>query len=156
MNLSKENYFSSIDDIILKNWWRAIEGDHSACRIDPAIGSKEMDEEYWILIHDSYIREFGLGTEFERIMDIKKQIALLECDLVITDVNYIKNQIRMLENELEEIFNRPVRTDRDGLVIILEKWLGFRINENEITARKFLKILKEYEKEIEMVNKMNA
>ena len=55
-----------------------------------------------------------------------------------------------------DLLTNKSKGDRDGLVIHLEKWLGFRINEKEITANKFYKIVREFEKEQEAMRKAHS
>ena len=147
------NYYSSIDDIILFNWWEVQKGNHEYCRIDLAVGTKKQDEIAWEKINDSYLAEFGLSNDMLQIIELRKRIALLECDLVIEDNTFLRNEIRRLTKELSDILTKEGKTDRDGFIVHLEKWLGFRINEKEITARKFYKTVKEFEKEQAAIKK---
>jgi hypothetical protein len=144
----KKNYFTSIDEISLKKWWLCMDGDIFNCRIDVSIEQTEAEDwEAWCIIHDSYLNEFGLSDEYKQIMEIRKRIALLQCDFIIEENNFLRNEIRRLKNELNETLNKNTGIDRDGVMIHLEKWMGFRLNESEITARKFYKIVAEFEKE---------
>jgi len=143
-------YYESIDDILLFNWWKIREGDFKYCRIDLEKGSQKKDEEAFIKINDSYLAEFGFDSEVERIIELRRRIAMLQCDFVVEDNQYLRNEIRRLESELKEILTR----DKNGLsnevvLIHLEKWMGFRLDEKKITARKFYNIVREYEKFIE-------
>ena len=154
--MSEKLYFESIKDIILFNWWRVQEGKLEYCRLDLNNGEKKEDEEAYIRINDSYLDEFGMSREQLEIIEIQRRIGILNCDLVIDDNMFLLNEIRRLEKEIDDLLNRPNKGDRDGLIIHLEKWLGFRINEKEITANKFYKIVREYEREIELMNKAKA
>jgi len=144
-----KRYFSSIEDIPLKNFWNAQDGFYEHCRIDLNVGSEEEDLEAWIKINDSYLSEFGIGPEFEKIIELKKEIAILQCEYIENDDNYLRNQIKRLKIELDDILKRPVTIDRDGVLIHIEKWRGIEIDENRMTAKKFYKIVREYENYIE-------
>lgn len=143
-------YYNSIDDILLFNWWKIREGEYEYCRKDLEKGSEKEDQEAYIRINDSFLAEFGFTAEAERVMELRKRIAILQCDFVIEDNQYYRNEIRRLEKELEEILTRGQNGfDNDVVLIHLEKWMGFRLDEKKITARKFYKITNEYEKYIE-------
>jgi len=143
-------YYESIDDILLFNWWKVREGDFKYCRKDLSKGTAKQDEEAFIKINDSYLAEFGLDPEVERVIELRQRIAMLQCDFVIEDNQYYRNEIRRLERELTEILTRDQKGMSNDIILIhLEKWMGFRLDEMKITARKFYNIVKEYERFIE-------
>lgn len=145
----ERNYCKGFDSIILFNWWKIQEGEYKYTRLDLNDGNDELDDEAYCIINDEYLEEFGLGDDFERVLELRTQIALLQCDFVINDDNYLRNKIRTLQNELKEIMERPIDFDRDAVLIQLEKWMGFKLDEKEIKARKFYKIVNEYKREAE-------
>ena len=155
--MSNENYYQSIKDIILYNWWKLQEGKIEYSRKDIAHGNKRNDVSAFIEINDSYIQEFGIDKTQLEIIELQRRIAILECDFVIDEDRFFLNEIKRLEKEIIELLtNNKGGTDRDGLVIHLEKWLGFKIDEKKITANKFYKIVREFEKEAEMMRKAHA
>ena len=87
---------------------------------------------------------------------MQRRIAILQCDFVIEESRYLLNEIKSLQKEIMDLLTNKSKGDRDGLVIHLEKWLGFRINEKEITANKFYKIVREFEKEQEAMRKAHS
>lgn len=140
------DYYHSIDDIPLFNWWRIREGDYEYTRKDLKAGSQRKDIEAFILINDSFLKEFGFSPDEQRIIELKREIALLQCEYVISEDNFLRNNIRRLELELDELLNRDIGAgiDREEFLIHLEKWIGFRLDEKEITARKYYKIERQY------------
>lgn len=141
-------YYKSIEDILLYNWWKVREGKLEYCRINHLEGDSKQDLEAYIQINDSYIKEFGIGLEMQRVIELRTQILSLQCDYVLNDDNYLRNEIRKLQKELDEILNKNQGGhDNDTILIYLEKWIGFRLDEKQITAKKFYKIVKQYEKE---------
>ena len=141
-------YYKSIEDILLYNWWKVREGKLEYCRINHLEGDSKQDLEAYIQINDSYIKEFGIGLEMQRVLELRTQILSLQCDYVLNDDNYLRNEIRKLQKELNDILNKNQGGhDNDTILIYLEKWMGFRLDEKQITAKKFYKIVKQYEKE---------
>jgi hypothetical protein len=141
-----EKYYNSIDNVPLFNWWKIRDGKYEFARKDMDVGSENEDIEAYIYINDSYLKEFGFTADEQKIIDLKMEIALLQCDYVINDDNFIRNQIRRLEVELEETLNRDIGEgiDREEFLIHLEKWIGFRLEPKEITARYYYKLEKQY------------
>ena len=110
----KENYYYDIDEMPLFNWRKCQEKqDYKYTRKDIKKGTEEEDLKAWDIIYDSYLSEFGLGSEYERILEIKTRIAELQCNLVIEDDRFLLNEIKRLERELNDILNRKTRIDRD-------------------------------------------
>ena len=67
--MSENRYFNSIDDIILSNWFKCMDGDYSYTRIDLKNGNKKEDWNAWCIIHDSYLDEFGSSQQEKEIFD---------------------------------------------------------------------------------------
>lgn len=150
MTSFEKRYFSSIEDMLMFNWRRCLE--HSEliyCRKDLEDGTVNEDEKSYELIYDSYIKEFGIGKDYEILLELKREKALLECDFVLTDDRFLLNRIRQIEFELEDLAEDKKGMDMDTVIIHLEKWRGFEINERTITVRKFYKLLDAYRKDNE-------
>ena len=141
-------YFNSINDIILDNWWKVRDGLHEFCSFNVNVENTVDDEKAYERINDSFLQEVGVGREEEYLQEIRMQLALIQCDYVIDNNEYLRNKIRHLENEIEEILKKPSLMSREQVLIHMEKWMGFRLNEKEITAKKFYDILGELEREI--------
>jgi hypothetical protein len=156
IDMSEKSYFDSIKDIILENWWQVQMGNLKYTRKNINIGTKKQDEKAYERINDSYIMEFGIDKTQKEVIELQRRIAILQCDFVIEEQRFLQNEIKRLQVEILELLTNTNGQDRDGLVIHLEKWLGFRINEKEITANKFYKIVREFEKEQEQLAKANT
>lgn len=148
------NYYNSIDDMPIYNWRKCSEKEElQYCRIDINKGTEQEDIEAWDIIYDSFLAEFGLGKDYKRILELQMQIAEAQCDFIINDDQFLRNRIKQLEIELNELLDKPVVNDMDTVIIHLEKWRGFAVDEKNTTVRKFYKLLREYQKEIERIKK---
>ena len=129
--------------------WRKIQenGLIEYARKDINEGDDEQDKEFWVKIKDSFLAEFGLSKEYERILELKLDIADMECDLVISDNAFLQNKIRHLNAELEELRDRGVEGDMDDCIHYIEMWRKIEINEMTMKVRKFFKLLKTYKDE---------
>ena len=141
-------YYEDIEDFPLYNWRKIQEKNlFKFVRRDVKEGTAKEDKEYWVKIQDSFLAEFGLTKEYERIIELQIDIAILECDLVINDTPFLQNKIRHLNAELEELRNRGVDNDMDDTIHYVETWRKIEINEKTTTVRKFFKLLRTYKKE---------
>ena len=151
-------YYESIDDFMLNRWWKCTSGEISFTRTDLTKGTKKEDWKAWCKIHDSYLEEFGKTDKEKEIQELRQRLAEIECDFVIEDNNFLRNEIRRLEKELLDLMTKGIQggANRDGLMVQLEKWMGFRLDENEVTVRKFYSIVREFEKEMDAIAKANG
>ena len=143
------NYYTHIEDLPLRNWRKITEkGDLTYTRIEGKEGTKKEDFKHAEILQDSFLEEFGFSAEQLRVFELQADIALLECDLVITDNNFLKNKIKRLKRELEELQSRN-GSDFDEVIHYIEVWRGIEVNEYTMTTRKFFKLLNTYKKEVE-------
>lgn len=166
------SYHKDINTINLHAWRKcAEESNFRYCRLDPfpkAIGkqlrwwvrlifykkpptppklSKQTDEEAWKVVYDSNIKAFGLGEDYEWILDLKRRIAEVSNDIAITGEVFLLNKRRHLQEELDEILNRPIEADTDTAINYLSKWQGVRVDPKKITYRAFKMMLRDYQNE---------
>ena len=148
-----KKYFDSLDTIPLFNWWKVREGNYEYTRVNPNEGSKRKDIEAFIKINDLYLSEFGFSKDETKIIELKRELALKQCEFVISNDNFVRNEIRRLEIELEEILDRDVQAglDNEEFLIYLEKWIGFRLEPKVISAMYFYKVEKNYKTYSEML-----
>lgn len=138
----------------LYNWRKCQEREElQYCRKDLEVGSDKEDAEAWDVVYDTFLGEFGLGKDYERILEIQIELAELRCDFIIEDDPFLKNMIKRLEHELQELMDRPVENDMDAVIIHIENWRKIEVNEHTTTVRKFYKLLREYQKEAERMKK---
>lgn len=141
-------YYTDIEDFPLYNWRKIQEKSLiKYVRKDINEGTAKKDRDNWEKIQDSFLAEFGLSKDYERILEIQFDIAQLELDLVIEDNPFLQNKIRQLNRELNEIRDRGVESDMDECIHYIEAWRKIEINELTTTVRKFFKLLRTYKKE---------
>lgn len=141
-------YFNSIDEMPLYNWRKCQLGEYEYTRKTDE-GNSEDDVKAWSDIYDSFLKEFGLNESYKDILNLKRRIAIIECDLILGAPKSLENQKVLLELELEEIINRKSDGDMDTVIIHIERWRKIEVNEHTTTVRKFYKLLGEYEKYVQ-------
>jgi len=142
-----KDYLTNIDECMIYNWRKCQEGQFIYTRKDLTIGDEKTDVLAWELIQDSYYEKFGLGKDYLRVLELQKDIALLQCDLIITNDNFINNKIKRYKRELEEILNRPYKSDIQETLIHITKWLGSPVREKETTVLELYSMLNVMKKE---------
>lgn len=142
--MSEQNYYRSVDDIILYNWRMCLKGELNHVRIDLGKGNAKDDAKHWEIVYDSYLEEFGIGSDHEYYNDLVIELIQKRCEFIISGERFILNRIEVLEVLIDELMNKGGGSDMDTVIIYVSKWMGQFINERNITARMFFKMVKEY------------
>jgi hypothetical protein len=141
-------YYEDIEDFPLYNWRKIQEKSLiKFARKDVEKGTVKEDKKFWTIIQDSFLAEFGLTKDYQRIIELQIEIAELECDLVIEDDNFLKNRIKQLNREIDELRNQGVSNDMDDTIHYIETWRKIEVNEKTTSVRKFFKLLRTYKSE---------
>jgi hypothetical protein len=137
-----------LDEFPLYNWIKCQDGELIYCRRE--IGTNieiELDVDAWNKLYDSYIKRFGLGKLYKRMLSVMKEKALIECDFTISRDRFKLTQIEIKEAELNSMLNnRGQGMTIEQTLIYLGKWLGYRLNPKEINVIEYYNILDEYGK----------
>jgi hypothetical protein len=144
-----ERYWKSISDMPLFNWRKCIGGELVYIRVETSLNAIEnaKDEFYWTLLFDEYIKRYGLGKIYKKWIDLAAKKSILESDFVLT-----RNKFRLTEIEIQEakiksmLENKGEGTSIEKSLIHLSKWMGYRLNEKEVTVKEFFDLMEEYGK----------
>lgn len=172
--MHKDKYYTHIDEMPLYNWRKCQEhGEFEYCRKDfekpePTIKARrwvkwvtslfvkrkdvkfefteEQDARAWVLIYDSYLAEFGLGNEYKEILNLKKKIALINCDLALGAPKALQNKRTIFELRLRDIMEAPKDGGgMDSCITAIENWTKRGLDQRNTTVKRFYKILDDYQ-----------
>lgn len=151
------SYYKDISEINLYNWEKCIGGKIKYCRKDISKGSKKKDLKAWDRVYDSFINRYGINSNYRYLLDLKTELALLQCDFVITGDRFLLNKI----NVVIESINEVVKTsnydsmDIDTLLVVASKWMGFGMNKTETSVSFLYDTLDNIKKEAQELTKKN-
>lgn len=142
-------YYKSIDELPLINWIKCTEGNVEFVRTqNPQNPAQVADFEAWELIYDDYIKRFGLSDLYKRLLEVQRKKALLECEYTLKRERFKLTLINLEEQKLNEMMNNAGEgMDIQTTLIHLSKWLGYHLDENNITTLFYFNTLKQYGKE---------
>ena len=143
----KGNYYDDIDEFPWWNWKRCQKGQIEYTRKDLDKGTEEEDNENWEKLYDSYLKEFGLGKDYEYYFELKAEKAILECRMVYEENLFLQNRINVLELKIKELLDRGSKQGDDKIIVYLSKWMGAIINEKTTSVKMVYQMLKAYEEE---------
>lgn len=129
------------------NWIKLNDGELKYIR-RPGSKDQGRDEEMWMNLYNQHIEINGLSDLFMRLMKVKKEKALLEVDFVLTRDRFKLTEISIQETKLEGMMaNAGEGLTIEQSLIHLSRWLGYKINSKEMSAKEYFEILREYGKE---------
>lgn len=142
------NYYVDISEITVDRWSKCSNGELKYTRIDLEIGTPEDDLKAWEQLNQNYTETFGISAQHARILQLSKRLTMLELEVIISNDNFLLNEIREIKDELEDIFKvNNIKLDFNKVLITLSKYMGFRLKPTETTVFEFYTILDNYGKE---------
>lgn len=151
IEITENNYINSINECYVFNWRHCLSGDLKYSRKDLNVGSEEMDALAWDNIYNDYIKQIGLGKNYEYILEMQRDLAILQCDFVINSKRFLLNGINTLKADIDEAIENSKKGGEDmtTTLIKLSKWAGFKLNERETTVLEIHKMMDVIKKEAE-------
>lgn len=141
--------WNSIDEMPLYNWIKCTEENdlRYVCKDINDISGVDL-EDRWYHVYDDYIDRFGLSKLYQRLLEVMKEKALLECDYVITGDAFKITLAKIEEERLKKMLaNKGEGVSINSVLVYLSKWLGYRLNTREITTLEYFEMMKLYGKQ---------
>jgi len=141
------NYFLTIDKLTMDRWLKCQEGDLTALRVDPAIGTEEQDFVAWELVNQNYVETFGVSRKHVRYLQLQKELLLVRMEYLISEDKFLLNRIDDIEREMSTVFvsDQP-NANITTTFIYLSKFMGYRITAETISVLEFFTMVEEYGK----------
>jgi len=142
-------HWESIEDIPLYNWQKCIESNYvySRKKSDSISKQNDFDVECWFKIYDSYLIKYGLSEVHKKYLNLLRKKALIQLNYVETRDAFKLTQIEMHEVRLKNMLsNAGQGISIETSLIILGKYMGFRVDPKKITANEYFLMLEQYGK----------
>lgn len=129
--------YDSIDEMPIYNWFKCVElKDYSYCAKDRLKADLEACQIKFSELYAEYIDTFGISQQLSDIISLQNEILVLKIDMVLSDDKAIKTFIELKELELADKLNVK-QSKTNTAKVAIEKYLGFRINEKEVTVKEY-------------------
>jgi hypothetical protein len=99
----------------------------------------------WGDVYAQFIDYIGINGTFDNLLKLKKRKALLELDLVITDNEFLRNKLSMIEDDIHAIESKQVNPNYLDSKIMVERAMGFRLDINVVSVKEFYSYIKNLE-----------
>lgn len=132
--------YDNIDNFPIYNWFKCIElKDYTYClvnRIECNTEQLNKCKDMFSIMYSQYLDTFGISDSLNEIISLQNQILVLKIDKALTGDRFFETLIELKEIELKDRLNiKQTKTVSDKVAI--EKYLGFRINEKEISVKEY-------------------
>lgn len=119
---------------------------------DPKAMTKEHANEelapVWQAIYEEYVEEFGFNDKYVQYLKTLKNIAVMKCDLIITDNRINETLIEIEEEKLRLFTDQEEPMKYLQTVNVIEKHYGFSINPRIITVAQYTSYIRSMNKKV--------
>lgn len=141
--------YRSIDDLPVYNWFK-VNTTHDfrylllpEVRLKLSIDHKIVLLKRWEKIWNQYIKVFGFGEQFLRVLEKKREIALLRIEKAETGDGTIETLIDIAEIELQRIESvKQQQKDFYEIKALLDRSLGFSVDIKKVSVMEFYSYFK--------------
>lgn len=147
----QEEFWESIEDMPIYNWNKCLNGQLEYVHKKHLLTDK--NEKAFEKIYDEFISFRGTSKYEQKLFTAMKRKVMLECDYLRTGNRMNVTLIEIEEQKIEAIKKEQSESDGGGgfsiekSLIILSKWLGYRIDWKEVSVKEFYLIIEEYGKQ---------
>lgn len=128
------------------NYLQIVEhGNNSALIINPGFFKRNFIKAFEN-IQRQLVDRFGISEPYMEQLELRQEIAALECDVAITDNRFNNLFINIKKTRLKELQERKGSTT-DEIKIMIEKDLKFYISLHKITVAEWFSYVKNYSKQ---------
>jgi predicted metal-dependent TIM-barrel fold hydrolase len=140
----QEKYYSELNEIPLYNFEKCLEGDYRfVCKNKPEKWGVDEVEAFGI-IYEKYVQKYQ-KKELDSQFKLLQSIVILQDMYVQTGDEYFITQAEIKRAQLPKAQEKQER-DTTSTLIVLSKWMGFRLNPREISVDEFYSIVQNYER----------
>lgn len=107
-----------------------------------------MDSIAWEMVYDDYIKKFGLGKMYKKLLETMIKKAKAELDFCISGDRFKLTSAEREEQKIETMLNNKGNNMTISQTLIhLSKWLGHWLNVKELKTQEYFELLREFEKQ---------
>lgn len=135
-------FYDSIDDMPIYNWFKCIEKqDYKYTLIEGEV-EPELCKNQFDILYSQFIDEFGINDNLREIIRVQNKILVHKINMALTGDKGLLTFIEIDELELKNLLaDNGVKTG--STTIMIEKEMGFAINEHQTSVTKYYTYLKE-------------
>ena len=133
--------YPDLNTLPIANWWKINSTNNYAYLL--RVNRDETEQEYTILegkydnLMEDYIIRYGMNEQLNDVLEKQREIALMRIDLILKNDPSLQTLIEVAEIELNELVKSQEGMSYQTLKAIIDKVMGFQINENTTSVVQF-------------------
>lgn len=129
--------YDDIEEMPVFNWFKCIDGKHEyACKDHKKAKDLNKCQEAFSALYMQYIDTYGISDQLMEILDLQNQISVHKIDIALTGDRSINMHIKIKEIELAKL-TEVKQTKVDTAKVVIEKYLGRRLDTKETTVKEY-------------------
>jgi len=149
----KIQYYKSIDELPIRNWFKIQDTDDITWMLKKkySVNAKQLAvlAKAFADCQAQYIDTFGLSDNYRKILTLKWEIAVLRSELVMQGKRTNQVYIDLKTLDLKVILTESKASETGSVKVMIEKHMGFKLNENEVTVKEFYEYLNDLKRTVE-------
>jgi len=141
----KLNFYLSIDDLPIYNWFQIQKTNDLVWLLKEhktlSDENKIQLEAIWREIYFEFLDVFGIPEQMKQILSLKRDIAVLNARMFIDTDPSLLTFIEIKEFDLAKLTNQSESKQTGSVKVYVEKFMGFKLNEKEISVKEFYQYL---------------
>jgi len=133
--------YPDLNTLPIANWWKINSTNNYAYLL--RVNRDVTEQEYTILegkydnLMEDYIIRYGMNEQLNDVLEKQREIALMRIDLILKNDPSLQTLIEVAEIELNELVKSQEGMSYQTLKAIIDKVMGFQINENTTSVVQF-------------------
>ncbi len=139
-------YYTTIEDLPVYNWNKIIEEQkYNYILLNPS--EKKFDvnkcKNQFALLYEEFIDVFGINEQLRGIIELQNEITIYKIDIALGEKS-LEALLKLTETKLKKKLEK--KESKGNLTkVYIEKFLGFRLNEKEVTVYEYYNYIKALE-----------
>jgi hypothetical protein len=141
-------FYKTIEDMPVYNWNKIIEKQlYQYVLIDLKEHKEENELEYkqqFEVLYNEFLDTFGINDHLKSIIELQNEIVLYKIDIALTGDKSLTALQQLAEQKLQKKIEVK-KTSTNLVKVHIEKFMGFRIDEKQVTVYEYYNYLKALE-----------
>jgi hypothetical protein len=158
----KLEHYTGIEDLPIWNWFKINETNDLTYLLHKrrlvTVNEKEYLTKLFSNIYEDFTNTFGINETLQKVMSLKRDIAVLQLDISINGDTSRQTFIDIKIQELNDIIKNSENEKNTTVKAYLDKYMGFFIDEKKISVKdyySYLELLKQEAKATEKHGRQN-
>lgn len=153
MIFKKLEYYKSLDEMPVWNWFQIQKTNdlkYMLIKIRKISDKDKKELEPGLkTLSNEYIDTFGISDEYRQILELSRDIRVLEIDFLLTGDRSLLTMIEIKKVQLKAMAQENKRSDMFKIKMHADKYMGFSIDVKTTSVKEFYTIVESLKEEVQ-------